>query len=193
MNCRNLLKQTLANLLALPWMIVTILVLVPPISAYATEITDTEASESDLSLLQVDELVFLGVITTEDNIVEQLGGFKVVIDLRYPYEGVYDHLGDLRNGGIRHVSIPTSSRAPDHKNVIALESKMAEYADQQILIRDSNGHRSAMLWAAHIIHSGGDIEDALRQVEPLYESAQLRPKLNGYKSDLAALTDDGPR
>jgi hypothetical protein len=114
-------------------------------------------------------------------------GLALVIDLRYAYEGVYDELGELRDRGITHINIPTSSHGPQQKQVLALEQALAEHPNATVLIHDSNGSRAAMLWAAHRIHAGADLDAALAEVSELYPPDELRPKLEPYRDRVVAL------
>ena len=158
------------------------------ISAAPAEPTHSaNLTEATLRKLQVDEQVFLGVIAKHADLSQALEGIKVVIDLRYPFEGVYDELGKLRGLDIRHVNIPTSSDGPSLRELEALEAELAREPREALLIHDSNGHRSAMIWAAHLIRSGHDFEQAIAAVASFYEPARLRPKLKRIEHAL-----DGP-
>jgi protein tyrosine phosphatase (PTP) superfamily phosphohydrolase (DUF442 family) len=101
-------------------------------------------------LVQVEQHVFLAV-KPQDELDDAIWTrFKVVVDLRFPYEGTYNELGQLRNRGVEYVNIPTSSRTPSSDSVSALEDLIAQHQNQAIVIHDSNGHRAAMLYE-HIL------------------------------------------
>jgi rhodanese-related sulfurtransferase len=163
------------------WIRSTIIVLLLgaalPLSGQAQSLASTESGEEAVKLLQVDERVFLGVIRRDVSLADALSDFDVVVDLRFPYEGVYDEAGALKGQGVLHVNIPTSSHGPDPGDVDVLDAMFARYPDARVLIHDSNGRRSAMIWAAHLLRSGSDLEQALGVVGPFYEPERLRPVL----------------
>jgi hypothetical protein len=110
--------------------------------------------------------------------------FEVVIDLRFPYEGVYDEQGTLLGNHVHYVNIPTSSNAPTSKSLKTLEDELTQAAGKSVLIHDSDGYRSALLWAAHRVHEGADLEIALAEVEPLSGGKEMRIKLQSYLNQL---------
>ena len=133
-----------------------------------------------LRLLQVEEFVYLGIIPRGTELSEAPHDFGVVVDLRYPYEGAYTELAKLRTTPISYVNIPTSSSSPSPANVGALEKVIADYPTRKLLIHDSNGHRSAVLWAAHLVHVGESEEQAVARIDAFFAADQARKHLARY-------------
>lgn len=175
--CRRHTPASLTRLVLL-----TLLGLLAP-AAFPSE-ADTSADE-ELQLLQVDTRVFLGILPKTHDYQSLLQGFEVVVDLRFPYEGVYSELGNLRNSGIRHINIPTSSGRLTSATVESFEAVLAEYPEQKIVVHDSNGHRSAMLWAGHLVSLGNTPQDAYNRVAEFYDSIDLLSKLEDYQLEIA--------
>jgi hypothetical protein len=144
------------------------------------------------TLTPVTANVFLGFVPRELTPADVVPGLQVVIDLRFPYEGVYNQLGALRALGIVHVHIPSSSKEPSRENVLALDDALAKYSDSIILIRDSTGLRSAMLWGARMIHHGATVEEALAVIGTFYPPEELRSKLERYRNLLPTVPEPSP-
>lgn len=166
--------------------------------------TDTPAAETDgadagadaaepetMTLLKVDDETYLGIVPKNLARVPGIQDFAVVIDLRYPYEGVYDELGALQTLGIKYINLPSSSHAPEQRTVEAFQAAMKAHAGEKILVHDSNGYRTAMIWAAYRLSLGGNLEDALAEVQPLVgEHPDLKPALEGYAASLKVASRD---
>jgi hypothetical protein len=166
--------------------------------------TDTPAAETNgadaaadaaepetMTLLKVDDETYLGIVPKNLARVPGIQDFAVVIDLRYPYEGVYDELGALQTLGIKYINLPASSHAPERRTVEAFQAAMKAHAGEKILVHDSNGYRTAMIWAAYRISLGGNLEDALAEVQPLVgEHPDLKPALEGYATSLKVASRD---
>ncbi|MFV2091381.1 MAG: hypothetical protein ACC642_12035, partial [Pseudomonadales bacterium] len=67
-------------------LIISFLLIIGPTFAIANEATPVKSEAPAIKLLQVDELIFLGVIPTKSHLLEAQADFGVVIDLRFPYE-----------------------------------------------------------------------------------------------------------
>lgn len=144
--------------------------------------------ESDSERLQVADTVSLGTRAFYRD--ENPDGLDVVIDLRYPYEGVYEDMGSLKIRGIRVLNIPVSSKGPTLENVVSLEAALAEAAGQRVLIHDSDGHRTATLWGAYRIRQGDSVDAVVEALRPLYDSADFRQKLERFRLEAAVAETD---
>ncbi len=141
-----------------------------------------EPEAVDYPLLAVTENTFLGAGPVQTP--GQLEGVDLVIDLRYPYEGVYDELGTLRSHGIRSENIPVSSRGPTLRQVEQLSELLARSAGDRVLIHDSNGQRTALLWSAYRLWEGTPFETAVSEAAPLHDTAALRSALARFQASL---------
>jgi hypothetical protein len=150
------------------------------------EAQSADENEYPLKLLEVESNVFLGIINWKTLDFQLLEDFETVIDLRYPYEGVYDEMGELRTLGVRHINLPTSSHGAEEKFVSALENAMSSTRGTKTLIHDSNGYRTALLWAAHLVNSGSSAAEALDAVQSIHQGIELQRSIEAY-----ALTASG--
>lgn len=152
----------------------------PPVRAAAEPL--------ELKTLAVEESIFLAATPLKQGM--RIDGIGIVIDLRYPYEGVYNELGMLKQNGIKAVNIPVSSRGPSAENLQSLVKALASADRQNVLIHDSNGHRTAMLWATYRLKQGLSIEDAVKEVGTLYDAESLRVDLERISQRLAGVSLD---
>jgi hypothetical protein len=109
-----------------------------------------------------------------------LGDFETVIDLRFPYEGVYDEMGKLRTLGVRHINLPTSSHGAEEAVVSALEDALKSTRGAKTRIHDSNSYRTAMLWAAHLVNSGSSAAKTLDAVKSIHQGTELQRSIEKY-------------
>lgn len=163
---------TPASLFAM--LMASVLPLLPVYSPVAAE------PEQAVATLQVEEGVFLGVLPRHLRSVDALQSFALVIDLRYPYEGVYDEMGALRARGIAHVNLPTSSHGPEQHTVDALKQLLAQHREDRVLIHDSTGYRTAMIWAAYRVDAGADPAAAIEEVRGFANDPGLAPVIQRY-------------
>jgi len=164
----------------LPAMLISLMLVIAATAVAAAP----EPAPEPLQLLQVSDTISLGVIPRKLSNYDELMEFEVVIDLRFPYEGVYDEQGTLLGNHVRYINIPTSSNAPTSRSLTTLEDELTQAAGKSVLIHDSDGYRSALIWAAHRVHEGADLETALAQVEPLTGGKEIRTKLQRYVDQL---------
>lgn len=143
-----------------------------------------------LQLLEVDADVFLGIVPKHLESAQDLASFSLVIDLRYPYEGVYDERGRLGAAGVTHVNLPTSSHGPDRETIDDLGKTLEAHRGEKILIHDSNGYRSAMTWAAYRVHQGWDQDRALADVRGLRDDPTISAAIEKYAANLDIKSGD---
>ena len=163
-----------------------ILSVLPGLPANAEE----DELETTIESVQVEEGVFLGILPRHLRSADLLKAFSLVIDLRYPYEGVYEEVGMLRTAGITHVNLPTSSHGPDQDTVDALKKLLEEHPDTQVLIHDSNGYRTAMVWAAYRVDAGADPAAAIDEVDDFLDDPELSRVIQRYAELRAAHSSD---
>lgn len=161
--------------------VLAVLMVVPAVRA--------EEGQTELETLAVEETIFLAATPVEQGM--SIDGIEIVVDLRYPYEGVYDELGMLKQKGIRALNIPVSSRGPSAENLESLTIALQDAGTQNVLIHDSNGHRTAMLWAIYRLNQGVTIELAVEEVKTLYDAPELRSELERISQRLAVVDLDG--
>ena len=137
-------------------------------------------SEEMLKTFQVEERVFLGVLPKHVRSADGLQSFSLVIDLRYPYEGVYDEMGALRSQGITHINLPTSSHGPDQDTINKLKQLLLEHSEERVLIHDSTGYRTAILWAAYRVDAGVDPAVALKEVSGMTNDPGVAQAIQQY-------------
>ncbi len=147
-----------------------------------------EEGQTVLETLAVEETVFLAATPVEQGV--SIDGIEIVVDLRYPYEGVYDELGMLKQKGIRALNIPVSSRGPSAENLENLTNALQDAGTQNVLIHDSNGHRTAMLWAAYRLSQGVTMAVAVQEVERLYDAQDLKSELERISQRLGLVHPD---
>jgi hypothetical protein len=149
-----------------------------------------DEQEPTIETLRVAENVFLGILPRHLRSADLLKAFSLVIDLRYPYEGVYEEVGMLRTAGITHVNLPTSSHGPDQDTVETLKKLLEEHPDTQILIHDSNGYRTAMVWAAYRVDAGADPAAAIEEVDDFVDDPELSRVIQRYAELRGAHSSD---
>lgn len=159
--------------------ILSIGILFTALSAPAVEQSVVE-TEAPVKLLEVESNLFLGVANSKIVDFQVFKDFETVIDLRYPYEGVYDEMGKLRTLGVRYINLPTSSHRPEEKFVSALENALDTTRGTKTLIHDSSGYRTAMLWAAHLVNSGSTPAAAVAAVQPIYQGPDFQHSIETY-------------
>lgn len=148
--------------------------------------------EPTIETLQVEENVFLGILPRHLRTADLLKAFSLVVDLRYPYEGVYEEVGMLRTAGITHVNLPTSSHGPDQETVDALKKLLEEHPETQVLIHDSNGYRTAMVWAAYRVDTGAEPAAAIEEVGDFVDDPEFPKVIQRYAELRAAQPSDQP-
>lgn len=146
-----------------------------------------QVDEMSAKPLGVGEAVYLSALPFYRDM--DVGGVDLVIDLRYPYEGVYEELGTLRSQGIHVLNIRSSSKGPTLDNVKRLEDELAAAAGRRVLIHDSNGHRTAALWGAYRLWKGESLDRVLEDLRSFDDSPELRRKLERFHRELIA--DEG--
>lgn len=157
-------------------------------TTYAQEADAAAAEHTDvgMTLVQVEEQVFLGILPRDLKLADGIETFDLVVDLRYPYEGVYDEISALRGIGVETKNLPASSRAPDQRTIEALQSALQAHQGEKILIHDSNGYRTAMIWAAYRVSLGWASQDALREVRPLGDHPNLEATIEHYAASVTS-------
>jgi len=160
--------------------VLAVLVVAPAVKA--------EEGQTELETLAVEKTIFLAATPLEQGM--SIDNIEIVVDLRYPYEGVYDELGMLKQKGIRSLNIPVSSRGPSAENLESLAIALQDAGTQNVLIHDSNGYRTAMLWAAYRLSQGVTIEMAVEEVETLYDDQELKSELERISRRLASVNLD---
>jgi len=174
--------RTLTDLAAFSWTLAS-LVLLSSVSTAVAEESTTATKTPPIQLLQVDERVYLGILNRDADTSLALRDFGVVVDLRYPYEGAYTELAKLRRSSVQYINIPTSSSFPSRNNMEALEKILTDFPTEKILIHDSNGHRSATLWAAHLVDLGTSVDEAVAQVSDFFPAKQAKRHIVRYEQE----------
>lgn len=178
-------RQGIYSLRRLSEMLTLLFVIALPGAVFAaqTELSaEPPAEPEEIKPLRVSEMVYLSTRPSYRDVDAQ--GIDLVIDLRYPYEGVYEDMGSLKVRGIQVLNIPISSKGPTLQNVERLADALAD--EKRILIHDSNGHRTAALWGAYRLWQGEMLEQVLEELGSLYEADELRPMLDRFRTEALA-------
>ena len=110
----------------------------------------------------------------------------LVVDLRFGYEGVYTQVGQLRRLEIRALNIPVSTRGPSPAQVQAFDEALQSVDAGRVVVHDSNGWRTAAMWACYRVWKGDTPETALDSVRQLGEPDELRELVARFVERAAA-------
>lgn len=81
-------------------------------------------------------------------------GFKAIIDLRGPAEGLEPEKAAAARAGIRYINIPVTTRIPTDDQVKAFAGFVTDAANFPVLVHCHTANRVGALWALYRVQSG---------------------------------------
>lgn len=88
-------------------------------------------------------------------------GFRVVVDLRTPAEGIDAERAAVTAAGLRYVSIPVTAKTLSRDDAAVLAEVLAEEDRGAVLVHCATGNRVGALWALVQLAEGRPYEEAL--------------------------------
>jgi uncharacterized protein (TIGR01244 family) len=109
-------------------------------------------------------------------------GFRMIVDLRGPEEGIAEEREQAAAAGIAYVNIPVTTKAPLAPQVETLARAIEDPANQPVLVHCQSANRVGAAWALYRASKGVPPEVAIEEgrtlgLKPSRESA-VRETLN---------------
>ncbi|MDA0999713.1 MAG: sulfur transferase domain-containing protein [bacterium] len=81
-------------------------------------------------------------------------GFKTIVDLRAPSEGIAEEKAEAEAMGLRYINIPVSTAAPTNAQVAAFAKIVENPANYPILFHCQSANRTGAMWALYRFRKG---------------------------------------
>ncbi len=88
-------------------------------------------------------------------------GFRTIVDLRGPDEGVEAERRAAEAAGLRYVNIPVTAGAPSDAQVAEFAGIVADAANEPILVHCSSGNRVGAMWTLYLAGKGVAVAKAV--------------------------------
>ncbi len=103
-------------------------------------------------------------------------GYRYVIDLRLPEEGIEEERAEVKKLGMTYVNIPVGKIWPEDALLEQFASILNSKESKPILIHCASGNRAGMIWSYYQITSGTNVDRALSEgrkigMKPRWEAA----------------------
>ncbi len=96
-----------------------------------------------------------------------------VIDLRTAKEGTQAEARALAGKGVFYVHVPMGAGGLSAADVELLGDVLEARAEQPVVLHCASGNRAAVLWGALRVTQGADLEEVIREVEPIARPPSL--------------------
>lgn len=113
--------------------------------------------------LVVSEQVTLAGALNEEFMASLEGTGTLVIDLRTAPE-LGDEPAQLERLGVDYVNLPIGRSV---QSVPEFSALLVAAGKRDVIVHCASGNRAGMLWAAHLIANGEELDDALQAVKPI--------------------------
>ncbi len=90
-------------------------------------------------------------------------GFKTVVDLRTPEEGIAEERRAVEDAGLAYVNIPVATRAPTMEQVAAFAEVANDAGTYPILLHCASANRAGAMWALYRASEGVPVEVAIEE------------------------------
>jgi uncharacterized protein (TIGR01244 family) len=131
-----------------------------------------------LPLLVSESVTLAGELTEAQ--ISTFNHQTLVIDLRTAEEGSQAEAEMLGAANIRYVNIPMSRKPLNKKTVDQFSKLILDNANSKVLVHCSSGNRAGLLWAAHLINQGTNVDKALTLVRPIATKEGTRKAIRLY-------------
>jgi uncharacterized protein (TIGR01244 family) len=102
-------------------------------------------------------------------------GFKVIVDLRSPQEGIGAERDAAKAAGIRYINIPVATIAPLKDQVAAFAKVIEDPANLPALVHCQTANRVGAMWALYRAAKGVPGEVAVEEGRTLGLSSSREP------------------
>ena len=113
------------------------------------------------------------------------GGFKTIIDLRTPKEGVAQEQAEAVASGLQYHNLPVAGAFPDAALREQFKQLLEDPANYPVLVHCASANRVGMVWAAYQLDQGVDFETAAAEGRAIGMKVSKEQQLNDYYQSLA--------
>ncbi|WP_295798250.1 protein tyrosine phosphatase family protein [uncultured Microbulbifer sp.] len=90
-------------------------------------------------------------------------GFKTIVDLRTPEEGVAQEKAAVEAAGMRYLNLPVDKGVPSEQVIAGLSAVLADNSAAPVLVHCGSGNRVGTAWAIYRAQSGVPLEIAIEE------------------------------
>ena len=90
-------------------------------------------------------------------------GFKTIVDLRTPEEGVAEEKAAVEAAGMRYLNLPVDRGVPSEQVIAGLGEVLADNSTVPVLVHCGSGNRVGTAWAIYRAQSGIPLEIAIEE------------------------------
>lgn len=92
-------------------------------------------------------------------------GIATVVNLRYPEESQFQEGPAVGAAGMQYVNFPIKGGVPDRETVAKFSAIIQQYSDAPLLVHCASGNRVGILWGAHLLDQGMQLNAVLAQLQ----------------------------
>lgn len=90
-------------------------------------------------------------------------GFKTIVDLRGPQEGIAEEEAAARAAGLGYLNIPVTTKAPTPEQLAAFAAAVEDSANWPVLMHCVSANRAGAMWALYRASKGVPPEVAIEE------------------------------